>query len=124
MAIIALALALAVSACSSVTERVDNVRSSVGSVAERARACVDLVQAFSSFDEPGADTDPEQALETLREIVERSPEEFTALMSELESLVDQAAQAEAEGRSVVADPEFRQAARQLAGQATSLCATG
>ncbi|MEX0592924.1 MAG: hypothetical protein WD358_08845 [Nitriliruptoraceae bacterium] len=117
-------LALVVSACASVTERVDNVRSSVGSVAERARACVELVQAFGSFDEPGADDDPEQALETLREIVERSPEEFMALMNELESLVEQAAQAEADGRTVVTDPEFRQAARHLAGQATSLCATG
>lgn len=109
------------------TDRVDNVRSTVGGVTERARVCVDLAQTFAAIENEGAEADPEQALAALaalRTLAERSPEAVEELMEELETLVRRAEEIETRGDSPIADPEFRSAAQRVASRAVALCATG
>lgn len=110
--------------CSAVTDRVDDMRSTVSGVAERARACVDLVQTVAGIEEAGPEADPEQALEALRDLAERSPEAVSTMMEELGELAQRAQEIEARGGNPATDPELRSAARELASRAVALCATG
>lgn len=117
--VLALAAAsLALTGCSSVlepvTQRVDQVRETAADVTIRAGYCVSAARAAANFDE----SDPQQAMESLTDVLDGAPSELDDLASRIEQAVAQAADGDLEALDT---PEMRAVAEQLMERTIEMC---
>lgn len=112
------AASLVLAGCSSVlapvTERVDQVRETAADVTVRAGYCVSAARAAANFDE----SDPQQAMESLTELLDGAPDELDDLTARLEQAVSQASDGDL---AALDTPEMREVADQLMQRTMELC---
>lgn len=111
---LAVPLLLAVTACSDVADRVDELRSGAEQVTETARFCLSLARAASAIDAGSPDT----AADAAEEVLVHAPDD---VREDARTVVDGIRHAEDRGENFMDDPEVRAAIERLRDRTTDLC---
>jgi hypothetical protein len=110
------ALVLATSGCATLVDQAEDLRSGAGELDDQARFCLAVTRALTSLD-GGSSTD--EASAAAEEVLTRVPDE---LRDDAEVVAEHLRVAEEAGdRSVLEDPEFRDAAERLRDDTRELC---
>jgi hypothetical protein len=109
------ALAVLASACSGVSDRLDEVQGQADQLADRTQFCFAVTRALTSVD---GGSSPSQARAAAEEVLAQVPDE---LRDDAQLVADRLRQASEENDTSVLDDDFRAAAARLRDDTRELC---